>query len=344
MHHAVGSALINIQARRDSGKRELIDQVINVAFGIDDGYAVHCAVAMASLLDFIHEKQRIRIFILNSDLSPANQHGISDLFSSFAGLEIVYVHVDAEYFKSFSHKTSYISTATYFRLKLQALLPTDVEKVLYIDSDLVVVDNIVGLWKEDIGDNYIGGILDAQGRSHAGRLGFKPGQPYINAGVSAFNLKKIRAIDVDALYRETHDRHFDKITLQDQDIINIAFADAVAPLPTRWNAQAPLYNPAGYYASDDHVERDQTAVENPAIVHFTGKSKPWQAACTHPLRSIYLHYRKKIGWKLLPGQYYKTALFSMVPEGDMVIIHVCFLRIVLHKKYIRWLYDLLKRG
>lgn len=336
-------ALANIQARRQTPSRDLVAETMQVAFGIDDSYTVHCATAMASLLDFIHPEQSINLFVLHSNLSPASQDRLSGLTSGYPGAKVIFVYVDADYFKSFSHKTSYISTATYFRLKLHELLPADARKALYIDSDLVVTDNIADLWNIDLGQSCLAAVPDAQNKSHARRLGLPAGQTYINAGVSAFNLEKIRTMDVDTLYRDVHDQHYDKITLQDQDILNLAFADSTLLLPARYNAQAPLFYPPDFYNPADHSPWPPEARTDPAIVHFTGKSKPWQSACLHPLKSEYLHYRKKIGWPLDWWDFYKSSFFSVDHDGAMLVLHLCFLNLCLPKKYVRSLLNFAKR-
>lgn len=206
-----------------------------------------------------------------------------------------FIELNRSDFMHFPSNRSHVSTATYYRLALHHCLPEGVEKVIYLDADIVVEDNITKIWV-DLGDCFAAACADEGGVLQSRRLRLPVSQIYFNAGVMVFNLKKLREDGADNLYLESFLQKRKDIIMQDQDILNISFANKVLALPLRWNANARLYswNDLEYQYS----EADGTAAAlNPAIVQFTDASKPWINSCAHPLKSLYWDWRHQTPWK-----------------------------------------------
>lgn len=285
----------SIEAQRISAKEMLMPERVHVAFCIDENYASHCGVAIASMLSNIHPAQHITIHILHDrSLSSKSKSLISSL-STQEFVSFNFIEVNRSDFMHFPSNRSHVSTATYYRLALHHCLPECLEKVIYLDADIVVEDNITKIWV-DLGDCFAAACADEGGVLQSRRLRLPVSQIYVNAGVMVFNLQKLRETDADNLYLESFLQKKRDIILQDQDILNIAFANKILALPLRWNANARLYswNDLDYQYS----ESDATAAAlNPAIVHFTDVSKPWIDSCAHPLKSLYWHWRRQTPWR-----------------------------------------------
>ena len=161
----------------------------------------------------------------------------------------------------------------YYRLELAERLP-DVSRVIYLDCDVVVLDDIEKLWTVDLRGKPLGGIGDRAGLQEVRRC-YADGGIMFNSGVMALDLELWRRENhtekLAAFWKENHSwMHF-----ADQGLLNAYFRNAYTLLPQRWNIINSVYrNPVvlGMYTEEEVRE----AIRNPGIVHFTGHHKPWK--------------------------------------------------------------------
>jgi lipopolysaccharide biosynthesis glycosyltransferase len=267
---------------------------INVALAIDGTYIAHTAAAMASMLDMIDSAATIRFFLLtNQTLSKQDRATLSTIFP---GCDIHFIDVDMSAFEWAPLNRSHISVAAYYRLHMHKFLPTDIERVIYIDSDTIVVDSLLKLWNTDIGSKPIAGCADEGGVTQSKRLNLPLSHTYFNSGILIFNLDEIRNSKIldDAL--QTYDVYKNVITLQDQDLLNILFCNRTYILPLKWNINNIIFAYSGILPSYS-VADAREAVTDPGILHFTGPHKPWARTCVNPLSALYWHYRNTTPWR-----------------------------------------------
>ncbi|MBB4196503.1 lipopolysaccharide biosynthesis glycosyltransferase [Rhodoblastus sphagnicola] len=311
-----GALVLNTIAEQVARAQELlIAERVHVTFAIDNNYAPHCGAAIASLIGAIHPRQPLTIHILHDDsLSEKNQLRLASLTRETAAT-VEFVDVDSRSLEIFPDNRAHISRATYFRLMLHKLLPETVEKTIYIDADVILADNICKIWL-DLDDRFAAACADEGGVLQSRRLGLPITHSYFNAGVCVFNLKKLRGIDADALYLTAYLDNKALITLQDQDILNIAFRNSALELPLRWNANARLYrwNDLDYRYSEEEA---QAAALKPGLIHFTDSSKPWHSHCQHPLAPLYWQWRQTTPWARRGVQ--NIRLFSVRAMIDRIL-------------------------
>jgi lipopolysaccharide biosynthesis glycosyltransferase len=179
---------------------------------------------------------------------------------------------------------NYITYAAYFRMMLPSLLP-DLEKIIYIDTDTLVRQDLRELWNFDIGENYIAGVPNYYGgiiqRKKYKLSGFLSTDFYINSGVMLMNLKEWRASGIEQkCLAKIGDRDLCKIETGDQVILNFVCYPKIAFLPCKWNVtESKVRSHNGYirrydifYSSGELSE----ALNNPAVFHWTGSQKPWK--------------------------------------------------------------------
>lgn len=138
------------------------------------------------------------------------------------------------------------------------------DKVIYLDSDLIVLDDIKKLWEYE--PEYIAGVQDPMYIKQARKNNLK--HLYINSGVMVMNLKNLRKLNYLERIESTQNGSYN-LSLLDQDIINIAFGDKIEHLPLEWNVYGKIYPETTYGMIK--------ARENPSIIHWCGKDKPWNA-------------------------------------------------------------------
>ncbi|WP_109078719.1 DUF4422 domain-containing protein [Aggregatibacter kilianii] len=315
----------NIISMRETSKDLIVGDVINIVFSIDDNYARYCAVAIKSILDFVNKDQKIHFYIVHdpNKLSEKSKAFLSS-FEDFS-IRFTFIKVNNADFNFYPLNREHISVATYYRLALPKLLPDTVNKIIYLDSDIIVLDNIAKLWNESMDSSPIAGVLDEGGVLQIRRLGLPLSHNYINAGITLMDINKLRSINLDHLFSRILYENYDLITLQDQDIINIAFSNNIKKLPLRWNVQSRMYkqNELEYAYSQKELEE---AALCPAIVHFSDRNKPWQYSCKHLLKFYFKHYDQLLGHTdILPNTNLGINNFiSWEILGDKAIIYLSF--------------------
>lgn len=337
----------NILLQREKAINFLIPNRIQVAFCIDNNYSKYCGVALKSLLENINFNQEITVHIINDgSINDENRLKFNSMLANYPNAEINFVDIDSSQFDNLPNNRKHISIATYFRLKMHKFLPLEVKKVIYMDSDIIVCDNIAYLWQFDLGGKLLAGTYDEGGIMQQRRLHLPVNHPYFNAGITILNLEKMRAINADNFFMKCYENNKDIITLQDQDILNIASIDDLAIFDLRWNANGRLYvfNDLERMYSKEMALK---SVYNPGILHFTDAKKPWKyVVCGHPLKELYFEYLDRTPWK--QGSLIRYAVnlinnMSMEMLGDQFSVTIFNYKVVLDKKYFRWIYRILYR-
>jgi lipopolysaccharide biosynthesis glycosyltransferase len=163
---------------------------------------------------------------------------------------------------------------------------------VYLDADLVVMDDLEPLYSMDLEGAAVGAVQSGAipqvsnplGLSNWRALDLAPTTPYMNAGVLAIDTEEWRAQGLAAAIIGHVDTHRDVLTLEDQDGLNAVLRGHFARLPLRWNVEAQLreLNHLGYSFFDE--EEVDEALARPGIIHYTGPVKPWHRECTDPAR------------------------------------------------------------
>ena len=165
----------------------------------------------------------------------------------------------------------------YYRIFAAKYLPEDVDRVLYLDPDIIVNNSLLELYEMPLGDNFFAAA------SHNGklmrlingfRLGLERGTPYINSGVLLINVKLMRSQQNYEEVLEYIKRKKKKLCLPDQDVISGLYGKRILKLDTNvYNMTDRLY----YYDKILGQHRDvEWYREHSVIFHYCGKNKPWK--------------------------------------------------------------------
>jgi UDP-glucose/galactose:(glucosyl)LPS alpha-1,2-glucosyl/galactosyltransferase len=187
------------------------------------------------------------------------------------------------------------SIANYYRLLAPLLLPRDIEKVLYLDSDIVIRQSLGELWNIDLTDHALAAVEDYY--ADPGKilpklksLQLPLGAKYFNSGVMLINLTFWRLNNVSERAIRFISANPVKVDLWDQDALNAILVHRWIELPSIWNAQ---------HNAQLNVYSGQP-VRDAAIVHFVGPVKPWdwswRLSTGHPFRYEYQRYRRRTPW------------------------------------------------
>jgi lipopolysaccharide biosynthesis glycosyltransferase len=183
---------------------------------------------------------------------------------------------------------------TYARFWVDEFFPPEVDRVLYLDADMVVVGSIAPLWNLNLGGALLG-TVDIPGSDRGVTLlGIRDEDGYFNAGLLLIDLKQWRetgAVDTVLDYIATHPER----VLYDQDALNGCFHARRKRLDYKWNVIWPFFwEPLALPLARAEIE---TVRREARIIHFNGASKPWSYFCNHPRKAEYEKYLRMTEWR-----------------------------------------------
>ncbi|NQN78027.1 glycosyltransferase [Streptococcus suis] len=235
---------------------------INIAFSINDK---HCHYVFFTISMIKKYTTNLDIFVLHTDLSDKSKDRLKTLETE--SVNIHFVKIDRDLFSNLPLTLDGITIETYYRYLLPEIL-VDCDKVIYLDSDLLIRCDVKELWDIDLSQHYLAGVneIDIINRfpDHKLKLGFDLDELFINAGVLVCNLQKMRQDKITHhLFTET-ERLKDIILFQDQDVINIALKGKIAELPLAYNYTV------------EAMEKDLLSLDEIKVIHYNSQiAKPW---------------------------------------------------------------------
>ncbi len=203
---------------------------VPVVFCFDAGYAPYAAVSILSLI--ANATTPVKIYCIAPSAAARALDPIVALRSSLDA-DIELLSADESLFSGW-REIHHISRATYLRLLIPDLVPE--AKVIYLDSDIVVQEDLTALFETSLGDAVLGGVIDPAA-STSSRMPRPASDPYVNGGVLLMDLNALRRENFFESCRDINDRFGKAVTWLDQCLINKFAEGRKAVLPDRWNRQ-----------------------------------------------------------------------------------------------------------
>lgn len=292
---------------------------LDFAFCVNDGYVPYICVTIKSILSH-RKKNRIRIHILTDFISTQNIERLDRLFCNLQDAFYHIIPVDKRLFAGLITRSW--SIVAWFRIFLPHYLPLDIKRVLYLDADTLVMDDLSELCLLQMEDAAIAGVLDPltfKPETYI-RCGYSPGQQYVCSGVLLMNLDYWRQHDITSLVLEYTKEHANSLRFPDQDAINAVCHDCKIILPLRFGVQASFFT-SDYFYNKVYLHEILLCLEHPAIIHFAGNA-PWiKERATHYYQKEWEHINRMLtpqakqfyltrGWPFV-----KMLFWNMVHPG-----------------------------
>ena len=275
-------------------------ETINILCATDNNYAPYCGIMLTSLFDS-NRDCRFNVYVfIDDDLSGINKKKYNKLGQKYGNI-INLMKIDNSMIEGFPITPSHITRPTYYRLLAAELLPNDIHRVIYLDSDLVVVGDIKPLWNVDIEGKALAGIRGCSDfvQHHCERLNYPRLFDYFNAGVLIINLDYWRMMQLNEKLIAYVLGSSSSLLLMDQDVLNGVLYDKKLLLPSRYNFQVLLFTTQfwNHYTSElQQYYLDE--VQHVCIVHYAGGEKPWSIRqYGGPFFSVWNKYRRISMWR-----------------------------------------------
>lgn len=285
---------------------------IPILFAADINYVKYLYVAILSLLDNKKETTNYKIYVLSPKKYPLEFiKDFNELISKYNGVSIQYVDMGEEIIDV----KGCLPDSTYYYLKIAEII-SDYDKAIYLDPDIIILDDLTELYNVNLGTNYVAGVKaacymldDNSLKEYYDSIGLYDRSQYINANSLVFNLKLLRENNVTNKFCDLIKNNYNS---QDQDILNLVCYNKIVHIPFKYNVMVKYLPYSSYeFLENIYGEENLTDAQNsPVIIHYANyKQKPW--CYDTELSSYWWKYAKKT-------PYYRTFLINYFISAKLI--------------------------
>ena len=264
---------------------------MNLLLTLDENYLPPCEVMLDSFFASNPDEKNVKIYLLHSAIPAEKLSELADFSASF-GAALSSIAVDAALFEH-APTTKRYPKEMYYRLLSPLILPQEVERVLYLDPDVLVINPLRPLWELNLYCNVFAaashtGLTEMANDINQMRLDTE--HEYFNSGVMLIDLNAARKLVTAEDVFHCVSEHEKELILPDQDVFNILYGSLTMPVEdVVWNYD--VRNFSKYLIRSTGKHDLNWVMQNTAVLHFCGRNKPWQEDYKNPFGMLYLHYR-----------------------------------------------------
>lgn len=312
----------------------LRDDTIVLVAAADENFVMPLAAMVTSALCNLAEDRRLLLYVMDGGIAPGSRARLLESWGS-QRIFVRWLQPDLGLLGDLKI-TGHVNALTYARLLMPRLVPDRHDRVIYLDCDLIVLGDLAELWDVPLGDRALLAAQDmtapwmdsavalenfaacapylsaATALVNYEALGIAPKTPYFNAGVMVVNLARWRADDVAGRVLRYLRDHATFVRWWDQDGLNAVLHDQWGALDPRWNQIPHIYRYPTQAESPFDAATFDAIVNDPKVVHFSARSKPWHGDNTHPRRDLYFAWLDRTAW----AGWRPVAPLTLAENGD----------------------------
>ena len=209
------------------------------------------------------------------------------------GAKLSVITLDGTLFESAPVSRQY-PKEMYYRLLAPSFLPEGVDRILYLDPDILCINPLSSLWEIDMQGNIFAaashtGIAEIANGVNRLRLGIA--HDYCNSGVILIDVERARAEIRPSDILSYAEKHQSTLILPDQDVLNALYGNKILSIDDAiWNYDARKYS--SYIIRSSGAMDTRWVMENTVFLHFCGKAKPWKKSYAYRYGVLYQHYKE----------------------------------------------------
>lgn len=290
-----GSALPQQERAADQNTTARAERVATLLC-CDAAYLQHSAVCLVSLLAN-NPDLYFDIVIVSRPGEQLDQEKLRRSLARFSNHSLAFREFSppAGVFLQLNPNAEY-TLDTWNRLWVEEFFGEEIDRVLYLDGDIVVVGSIAELWRTDLNNDAIGVVEIPGAVPGVLRLGLRPEDGYFNAGMLLINLREWRRTRVlDTLIKYINEHPEQVSYAVDQEALNACLYGRKRRLDPKWNTVWT------FFQQNEPVpmsrEQLETVRRQARIIHYNNQPKPWSYFCVHPRKGDYQKYLKMTEWR-----------------------------------------------
>lgn len=269
---------------------------MNLLVSLNAGYLRQLTVMLFSLLKANPDRE-VALYVMHRALTEAQLAALRSINPEQLRVESVVIPPD---FLADAPVTDRYPTEMYYRIFAAKLLPKALDKILYLDPDLVVLNTLAPLYDLEPGENLFAAASHISENSVMNkvnelRLSTPEGAGYYNSGVMLMNLDGLRRDQREQAVFDYLRQHRHTLLLPDQDVLNAVFHDSILPVDMlRYNLSERCFGL--YNLRPENLANRLTldwVRQNTAIIHYCGRNKPWKKNYFGEFNRFYLELEQQ---------------------------------------------------
>lgn len=277
-----------------------------IVYASDDKFSEIMGVSLVSLLENSRDIY-IVLYILDSGIRKENKEKIEAVCNKYKQQIIWLKAKNITKELSMGVRADRGSLSQYARLFVSSSLPENLDRVLYLDCDIIIEKSIKELWKLNLHGKIVGALMDAFSKYYRQNIDLEENDIMFNSGVMLIDLKKWREQQIEKKLKDFIFKKNGRIQQGDQGALNAVLSHDTYCIEPRFNAvtiffdfsykEMMIYRKPPKFYNESEILR---AVESPTIIHFTTSflsKRAWMKGCNHRYVSEWMKYKEMSPWK-----------------------------------------------
>ena len=281
---------------------EQTKETINIFFSTANNYEKYTDVAITSIIENASKDYNYKITVFHCDMSPESQRILKAHNNENFTIEPRNVQEELNKLKELLPNSFHFSIASYYRFFIEPLYP-ELDKAIYLDGDLIIVDDISKLYNIDLGNNLLGAVNEQNCflmplmTAYTEQVSGIDPHKFFNSGVLLMNLNEIRKFGILNRFVNLVKTYNFETPMADQDYLNNICRNRVKLLPNGWNLEG---------VPGQELEGELK------IRHYAFGTKPWKTKQVKDA-DLFWKYAEK-------SQFYEQLKreFEQVTEQDLL--------------------------
>lgn len=291
--------------------------MLNLLMCMDSNYLDKACTMLFSLRR--HTKEEATVYLMNHSLQTDEIASFRQYLEKRCKMVLEIVNVQDDIFNAFPSELGHYKIEMYYRILAQFLLPATLDRVLWLDADIIVMKDVAPFYHQEFEDNMLvvcpdsnNGLPDVQNCIHT--LGLPEDHVYFNSGVLLMNLEQLREkTKSQEILQQCHSLK-DKLTYPDQDLLNVLYANQVKYAPWKqYNYQVGMCK---------RIPKED--IKQIVILHYTSYKKPWNYVYLTSSSRYYWKVRFKQGDRAATLKAYRNKLIDIIVPAWKEIKDVFF--------------------
>ena len=283
--------------------------IAHIVYASDDGFAEILGVSLVSLFENSRDMREIQVYILDAGISEHNRERIEEVCIRYQRPLPVWLkarNITEELGMRVAADRG--SLSQFARFFVASDLPADLERVLYLDCDIIFCQSVGLLWNLDMHGKTIAALNDAFSRQYRANIDLEPEDVMFNSDVMLIDLNRWKQQSVEEHLLKFIAMKQGRIQQGDQGALNAVLSHDVYCFHPRFNSVTIFYDftyhelyvyrkPAGKYYTEAEIKE---ATEHPVVIHFTTSflsRRPWVKDCHHRYCELWRSYKAESPWR-----------------------------------------------